>query len=72
MSVKVKSDGYYWGYTTAIVITHNGAKLTLSEKTVFRSIMKYRLMTVAVRQRVQSPFLIWPKHTSIRFIKATI
>lgn len=32
MTVKVKSTGYYWGYTTTIVITHNGAKLTLSEK----------------------------------------
>ena len=32
MAEKTTSKGYYWGYSTTLVINHNGNKLTLSEK----------------------------------------
>ena len=32
MAEKTTSKGYYWGYSTTLVITHNGNRLTLSER----------------------------------------
>lgn len=32
MAEEIASNGYYWGYSTTLVITHNGNRLTLSEK----------------------------------------
>lgn len=32
MTEAVSNKGYYWGYTTAVVITHNGYQLKLAEK----------------------------------------
>ena len=32
MAEKIMSKGYYWGYSTTLVINHNGNRLTLSER----------------------------------------
>ena len=32
MAEEITSNGYYWGYSTTLVITHNGSRLTLSVK----------------------------------------